>query len=588
MENEVPFAADAEIDVQLHATSITHSSTSSLTPTEDVSKNAVSVRVNEETPLLPRTEREDDDVPQWSDPNAADSRSWWRRPSVWWLLPFVFTFSLGIGGMAVPKINLILNLVCRDYLSEKAARDPNFTYLPIMFGDDNAECQIPEVQSLVAQFQLYLNLVTGICSALVSPRLGHLSDRYGRTRIIALTALASVLGEAVTVFVAARPERTSVNVLLIGALLDGLGGSFTTAVALVHSYASDCVPPEKRNVTFGYFHGALFTGVAAGPSLAAYIIRRTGSVLIVFCIAIAFHSSFFLVTMAVVPESLSEERQRIAREKHRAKRFSEEGSTKWLSLSNFNPMNLITPLSILLPPVGRPSVLFPSRRGASPSLRRNLIVLAAIDAAMFGVAMGTVQVIIIYAEYMFGWGNVESSIFVSIVNAVRVLNLFLILPTCTRIFRRPPAVQKSIPGSDMFDIIVIRLAILFDIVGYIGYALSRHGSAMVISGMIAAFGGMGSPTLQSSLTKHVPRDRTGQMLGAVGLLHALARVIAPAVFSLIYSFTVGKFTQAVFVCLVSGFCLAFLLSLSIRPNAGLDETMDDLEDEEHTHLHPSM
>lgn len=82
MENEVPFAADAEIDVQLHATSITHSSTSSLTPTEDVSKNAVSVRVNEETPLLPRTEREDDDVPQWSDPNAADSRSWWRRPSV--------------------------------------------------------------------------------------------------------------------------------------------------------------------------------------------------------------------------------------------------------------------------------------------------------------------------------------------------------------------------------------------------------------------------------------------------------------------------------------------------------------------------
>lgn len=466
--------------------------------------------------------------------------------------------------MAVPKINLMLNLVCRDYLKEKASKDPNFTYLPILFGNDNAECQVPEVQSLVARFQLYLGLVSGICSALVSPRLGHLSDRYGRTKVIAYTALGSVLGEAVTVIVAARPEHMSINVLLIGALLDGLGGSYTTAIALVHSYASDCTKSEKRNVAFGYFHGALFTGVAAGPSLAAFIIKRTGSILSVFCLALALHGSFFLTALLFVPESLSEERQLIARETHSAKLSSEDGSSKTF-LSSINPINLITPLSILSPPAGRPSALFPSRRGASPALRRNLVVLAAIDTAMFGIALGSVQVIIIYAEYMFGWGNVESSIFISIINVVRVINLFLLLPLITRIFRPASREEKSISGSDMFDITTIRLSILFDVLGYIGYSLSRHGSTMIISGTVAALGGMGSPTLQSSLTKHVPRDRTGQLLGAVGLLHALSRIVAPAVFNLIYSLTVGKFTQAVFVCLAAGFGGAFLLSLLIRP-----------------------
>jgi hypothetical protein len=89
-------------------------------------------------------------------------------------------------------------------------------------------------------------------------------------------------------------------------------------------------------------------------------------------------------------------------------------------------------------------------------------------------------------------------------------------------------------------------------------------------------GSMGSPTLQSSLTKHVPPEYVGQMLGAVGLLHALARVVAPTVFNLIYSITVGKFTQAVFVCLGSGFALAFGLSWFIKPHGMLIYCLGDI------------
>lgn len=53
------------------------------------------------------------------------------------------------------------------------------------------------------------------------------------------------------------------------------------------------------------------------------------------------------------------------------------------------------------------SILFPRGPGSSPRLRTNLIVLAICDTLFFGVGMGGVTVIIMYAEAAFDWGNYE-------------------------------------------------------------------------------------------------------------------------------------------------------------------------------------
>jgi len=119
-------------------------------------------------------------------------------------------------------------------------------------------------------------------------------------------------------------------------------------------------------------------------------------------------------------------------------------------------------------------------------------------------------------------------------------------------------------GCDTLDLNLIRSAVFFDTLGYLGYTLVRSSPLFILSGCIASLGGVGSPTLQSALTKHVPHDRVGQLLGANGLLHALARIVAPVIFNSIYAKTVGKFTQTVFLFLTIGFASAFFMSLLVR------------------------
>lgn len=453
----------------------------------------------------------------------------------------------------MPKQYLILDLICRDYLSDQARKDPTFKFMPVLLGADNPQCRDPDVQSLVAKFNLYSNLLSGLFAAIVAPHLGALSDRHGRKKVMLFGSLGGFAMEVVTIVVGTYPETVSVYWILLGAFLDGLCGSFTTGMALSFAYASDCTSPETRNKAFGYFHGTLFIGVACGPLLSGFLMKAAGTVMIAFWLALGCHVYFMVFLMLLVPESLSKERQMLAREKHAAARSKSPKKGLWQTLRAWN---MFEPLWVLRP----------KGPGSSAALRRNLFLIAGIDTLMFGVAMGTINIILIYAQYRFGWNEVAASLYVSAVNVCRVLSLIVLLPLLIRVFRKYSNQQPGHRGADILDINIIRVSLVFDLIGYLGYALTPNGAVMVVAGLIASVGGIGSPTLQSSLTKHVPADYTGQVLGASALLHALARVVAPTVFNLIYSKTVGTHAGIVFGCLAFIFVIAFGMSWFLKPN----------------------
>jgi hypothetical protein len=235
-------------------------------------------------------------------------------------------------------------------------------------------------------------------------------------------------------------------------------------------------------------------------------------------------------------------------------------------LSTLNIYNILAPLKIL----------WPTGEGSSRQVRMNLVLLSAVSTIIFSVAMAGITVVIYYSQYMFNWHDFETQIFVGVANTVRVITLLALLPFLNYIFRTRyrnrvrresgiELVEKN-SGSDNLDLYTIRIALLFEVIGYVGYAAARSGPLFFAGGVVASLGGMGSPILQSALTKHVPHDRVGQLLGAIGLLHALARVVAPTIFSLMYAATVKTFPQTVFVVLAALFGIGFVVSWFIKPH----------------------
>jgi MFS family permease len=477
---------------------------------------------------------------------------------------------VAVGGILVPKLNLILSLICREYFTDKSVAGISLADL----GDLDPQCRTPEVQAHVAQFTLYAGLISGVLSAFIAPRLCAMSDRWGRRPIMMVTNAGSLFGEVMTIFAANFPESFSVYWMLVGSFIDGMCGSFIASTAVVQSYATDCTPPSKRNVIFGYFHGCIFTGIALGPLVAAYIMSKSGGVIIMFYIALGCHLFFITLLLFFIPESLSRKRQMLAREKHRQAKEALGPSNDWKS--QIRNINVLEPLK----------ALYPKDPDIPQAARRNLLLLASVDGIIFGVAMGAMTAVVLYSQYHFQWDPSTQSIFMSIVHSARVTCLIVVLPLVTRLFRGKGSNGRPAPktGTDRFELAIIRIAIFFDMLGFLGFALAQTGAMFIASGAIASVGGIGSPTLQAALTKHVPPDRIGGLLGAMGLLHAIARIAAPTVFNSIYAATVGKFDQTVFVILTVLFGVAWLISWFVRPGgqSARFPCLEDLTNEYHS------
>lgn len=480
------------------------------------------------------------------------------------MLPAFALFTLAFGGVLVPRVNLIQDLVCRDYLSDKMYMDPNYHPGPVHFGENDPECNIPEISGRVTVFMLGDSVLGGLLAAIMSPYLGDLSDRYGRKGMMIFTSIGGLIKEVTGIFAATYPETFPLWWFYVGFIADGFCGSFIAGLAVSHAYAADCTPPAKRNVAFGYFQGMLFAGIGLGPLLAAYVIKLTHSFLTMFYVAFACHLIFIFNLLFVVPESLSKRRQEEAREKYRIEQLNKDVIDRtWLQSISHVSRNFFRPLKIL----------WPTGEGSSQDVRRNLVLLVAIDTIMFGVAMGAMTILLVYSRRVFSWSNLEQSQMVSTINIFRVACLFIVLPLVTRLLRGPAKGRANTPqtGCDWVDLVIIRVAVFFDTLGFLGYTLAHTGPLFIFSGCIAALGGIGSPTLASSLTKHIPADKTGQLLGASAMLHALARVVAPLLFSSIYYATVGKYDQAVFLCLTVTFGCAWLLTFFLRAGVYLED-----------------
>jgi hypothetical protein len=156
-----------------------------------------------------------------------------------------------------------------------------------------------------------------------------------------------------------------------------------------------------------------------------------------------------------------------------------------------------------------------------------------------------------------------------------VFVLIVILPLLIRIFRGPAsqASQRPVVGADTLEVWLIRFCPFIEMIGFFCMSLARNTVEYCAFGALAACGGLGPPTLQSALTKHVAKEDVGRLLGALSLLGSISRVVSPTVLNLLYSFTVGTCPQTVFYVLSGAMFIGFLMSWGVRahgiPSLGL-------------------
>jgi MFS family permease len=144
--------------------------------------------------------------------------------------------------------------------------------------------------------------------------------------------------------------------------------------------------------------------------------------------------------------------------------------------------------------------------------------------------------------------------------------LIVVLPIIIRIVRGPAsqALSTAGVGADNLEVWIIRLCPLIEMVGFISMSFARNSFQYYASGALTAMGGMGPPTLQSALSKHVAKEEVGRLLGALSLMGSLSRVVSPTVLNMLYSFTVKSCPQTVFYVLSGCMFLGFLLSWGIK------------------------
>lgn len=256
----------------------------------------------------------------------------------------------------------------------------------------------------------------------------------------------------------------------------------------------------------------------------------------------------------LVPESLSPSQRRLAWES-RSQRSAAGGCRPWYD--RLKPRTILAALKIL----------WPTGEGSSPSLRRNMVLLAMVDTCLEGITRSSFSIIVYYAKLKFNWDTSRKSLFVGMVNICRGAGLFLLLPLLTSYFRRPGSslTQGHNQGCDNFDLTLIRFTVLFEALGFFGYAFAASPLVFVGSGVMTSLAGISLPVVQSSLTKHIPADQTGLLLGTTGLLYGFMRIVAPILLNAVYAATTASAPQTVFVCLGVVCSVMATFAMFVRP-----------------------
>jgi len=457
----------------------------------------------------------------------------------------------------------------------------------------------PEVQAAVAKLTAVMTTSMGILSCLTTAWWGCFSDRYGRTRVLSISAVGILLMDFNFIFVYLCSTRLPGGYwfLVVGPVIEGCLGGMTAGLAAMHAYVSDTTDPSARSRAFSLFLGFFFTGIALGPTLGGILIRVTNNVLSVFYAATILHLIYAIFVWVIIPESLSLPKMVASRVRHRQElkdlKEAREGVTVGLLVRVKRLFGFLSPLTMFIP------AHIERRRPLKGHKRDWNLTLVAAGYLLATMIMGSYPYKFQYASATFHWSSEVLEYYLSMVGAARAVYLAVILPALIRLLKpKSPSAQSSLGAdpsqpqpssakehhSPSFDLNLARVSIFIEMTCYTLLGLAQTPIAFTVFTLIGSFGGGFSPALQSVALELYSRrgeKETGRLFGAMSVLQALgSQIIGPAVFGFTYIGTVAVFPAAIFFLSTGIVLVSFVLLGLVRvSDEAVEQVIDDVEEQ---------
>ncbi len=132
-----------------------------------------------------------------------------------------------------------------------------------------------------------------LCQLVTAPLWGHVSDRFGRKRVLIISQIGATIGWAMLAF------APGIALVFVARIIEGISGG---NISITQAYVADLVEAKDRSRAFGLI-GAMFgAGMIFGPFAGGLLFSHFGFAA-PFLAAAALQLLTLLVTIVMLPES---------------------------------------------------------------------------------------------------------------------------------------------------------------------------------------------------------------------------------------------------------------------------------------------